>query len=56
MRWHHMGKVLILAGMLILAVCGAAAADGLRNIASVTATAYFNGKPPTYFWSGSLPP
>jgi hypothetical protein len=38
-----MGKACLLAGLVILAVCGSGAAEGLRNIASVTAEAYFNG-------------
>lgn len=43
MRNQTMGKACLLAGLLILAVCGGAGAEGFRNIASVTAEAYFNG-------------
>jgi hypothetical protein len=43
MRNQITGKVLVLACALALAVSGGAAAEGFRNIASVTATAYFNG-------------
>ncbi len=35
---------LVLAGALLLAASGAAAPEGFRNIASVTADAYFNGE------------
>ena len=43
MRRQVVGRVLVLAGLFILAVCGGAGAEGFRNIASVTAEAYFNG-------------
>jgi len=43
MRRQVVDRVLVLAGLFILAVCGGAGAEGFRNIASVTAEAYFNG-------------
>jgi len=43
MRLGTRGKALALAGGIAAAVCGGADAEGFRNIASVTATAYFDG-------------
>jgi hypothetical protein len=43
MSFCTMGKACLLVGLLILAVCGSGAAEGFRNIASVTAETYFNG-------------
>ncbi len=43
MRVHFGGRTLILAGLIILAGFGRAAAEGFRNIASFTANSYFNG-------------
>jgi len=43
MRLHFVGRTLILTGLIILAVCGPAAAEGFRNITSFTAYSYFNG-------------
>jgi hypothetical protein len=43
MRLHVGGRILILTGLIILAVCGLAAAKGLRNITSFTAYNYFDG-------------
>jgi hypothetical protein len=40
MRCQFRGKALLLAGGILLAVCGGAAAEGFRNIASVTLDAY----------------
>ena len=41
MRMQGMGKTLMLAGGIILAVCRGGAAEGFRNIASVTGDVYF---------------
>ncbi len=43
MRYHFGGRALILTGLIILAVCGQAPAEGFRNITSFTAYSYFNG-------------
>ena len=43
MRLHFGGRTLILTGLIILAVCGQAAAEGFRNITSFTAYSYFSG-------------
>jgi hypothetical protein len=43
MRLYTSGRAFVLACVLAAAVCGAAAAEGLRNIACVTGTAYFDG-------------
>jgi hypothetical protein len=42
MRLQFRGKARMLAGGILLAVCGGAAAEGFRNIASVTFDAYFD--------------
>ncbi len=42
MRIHSLGRA-VLAGGLLLGACAGAGAEGFRNIASVTADAYFNG-------------